>query len=160
MKDVYTFPPARYYNNITGVHRICYFNVALGAYIKKKAEDLLQNIEGLPLNTKKSFLQAFFDDEGCMDFRPDINARRIRGYQKDTGILGLISNLLLDFEIESRFQKPNEVIIRGKENLKRFQKEIGFSPGVKINGGRTNSIWKKHLEKRELLNRAIVSFKN
>jgi len=160
MREIYAFPPAWYYNQVTGVSRISYFNVALGAYIKQKANELLSEVQKMPLGVKRSFLQAFFDDEGCMDFRPNVNARRIRGYQKDTSILKLISNLLSNFGIESRFQKPNEVVISGKENLLKFQKEINFSPGVYINGNRTNSIWKKHLEKRELLDRAIASFKS
>src|SRR3989344_1673408 len=159
MKELYAFPPARYYNQVTGVSRISYFNVALGAYIMQKADELLLEIKKMPTDTKRSFLQAFFDDEGCMDFRPSTNSRRIRGYQKDTGILKLVSSLLSDFGIKSNFQKPNEVVISGKENLLKFQKEINFSPGVFINGNRTNSIWKKHLEKRDLLGRAISSFK-
>jgi len=160
MKELYAFPPARYYNQLTGVSRISYFNVALGAYVMQKADELLLEIKKMPTDTKRSFLQAFFDDEGCMDFRPSTNSRRIRGYQKDTGILKLVSSLLSDFGIESNFQKPNEVVISGKENLLNFQKEINFSPGVFINGNRTNSIWKKHLEKRDLLDRAISSFKS
>lgn len=159
MKELYDFPPAWYYNQITGVSRISYFNVALGAYARQKADELLLDIKKMPLETKRVFLKAFFDDEGCMDFRPDLNARRIQGYQKNTEILKLVSDLLSDFSIESRFQKPNEVVISGKANLLKFQKEINFSPGVYINGNRTNSTWKKHLEKRDLLDRAIDSFK-
>lgn len=160
MKEVYYFPPSRYFNTLTGVSRISYHNVALGPYIKQKSKQLLEEVIQLPKDLKREFLVAFFDDEGCMDFRPGINARRIRGYQKDTSILKLITTLLSDFEIKSRFQKPNEVVISGKENLLKFQKEINFSPGVYINGNRTNSLWKKHLEKRELLDRAISSFKS
>ena len=159
MKEIYRFHPSRYFNTLTGVSRISYHNVALGPYIKQKSKQLLEEVIQLPKDLKREFLVAFFDDEGCMDFRPGINARRIRGYQKDTSILKLITTLLSDFGIKSRFQKPNEVVIIGKENLIKFQKEINFSPGVYINGNRTNSIWKKHLEKRDLLDRAIASFK-
>ncbi len=62
--------------------------------------------------------------------------------------------------INARVVKPNEVVIVGKENLIRFEREINFSPGVYMNGKRSNSRWKKHIEKRELLKRAIKSFKS
>ena len=159
MGAIYEFKPKEYTNLKTGVARISYHNVALANYLKNKSEDLLIKAPNLQRELKREFLRAFFDDEGCMDFRPNTNARRVRGYQKDINILKLVSSLLSDFGIKSNFQKPNEVVISGKENLLKFQKEINFSPGVFINGNRTNSIWKKHLEKRDLLGRAISSFK-
>lgn len=160
MKEIYRFLPSHYFNTLTGVSRISYHNVALGPYIKQKSKQLLEEVKQLPKDLKREFLVAFFDDEGCMDFRPKTNARRIRGYQKDTRILYIIKSLLSDFGIKASVQKPNEVVISGKENLIKFRKEINFSSGVFINGNRTNSIWKKHLEKRELLDRAIASFKS
>jgi len=84
----------------------------------------------------------------------------IRGYQKDLHILILVQRLLAQRGIAAQVKQPNEVVISGKENLRKFQKEINFSPGVRINGRRSNSIWKQSLEKRELLARAIVSFKH
>lgn len=159
MKRVYDFEPKQYKNPLTGVLRISYHNVAMAAYLREKSEQLLINAPNIQTKLKREILRAFFDDEGCMDFRPAKNKRQVRGYQKNTEILTLVSNLLSDFGIESRFQKPNEVVISGKENLLKFQKEINFSPGVYINGNRTNSTWKKHLEKRDLLDRAIASFK-
>jgi intein/homing endonuclease len=158
MKKIYSFPPSRYFNILTGVSRISYFNVALGTYLQEKAVLLLDQIETLPRTSKREFIRAFFDDEGCMDFRPKRNLRQVRGYQKNVAILKIIAKLLLEFGIYSQIQKPNEVVISGKENLLKFQKEINFSPGVYINGNRTNSIWKKHLEKRDLLARAISSY--
>ncbi|OGG47543.1 hypothetical protein A2671_00640 [Candidatus Kaiserbacteria bacterium RIFCSPHIGHO2_01_FULL_49_13] len=158
MKSMYDFEPKRYKNPFTGVSRIAYYNVALGAYVKIKARELLQTICHFPKSFKREFLQSFFDDEGCMDFRPENNCRRIRGYQKDAGVLKIIQKLLLEFEITSRIQMPNEVVIVGKENLVKFQREINFSRGVRINGMRSNSIWKQSLEKREILRRAIASY--
>ncbi|MBI2004641.1 LAGLIDADG family homing endonuclease [Patescibacteria group bacterium] len=158
MKKMYRFSPTRYYNPNTGVSRISYFNVALGNYMEQKAKELWQCLGELPLETKRSFLRAFFDDEGCIDFRPKTNSRRIRGYQKDIAILEHVSQALRNFGITSRIQKPNEVVITGRNNLIMFQKEIGFTAGVYINGNRSNSIWKKHLEKREILARAIHSY--
>lgn len=159
MKYLYKFEPIRYTNPITGVNRISYFNVALSKYSEEKAKELLNNIETFPKNFKKEFLKSFFDDEGCIDFRENRNLRRIRGYQKNIQILLLVQKLLKDFDIVSDIHKPNEVVITGKENLKKFQKEINFSPGVYINGNRSNSIWKESLEKRIILDLAIKSFK-
>ena len=160
MKEIYEYEPKRYFDKKTGVSRIGYFNVALTSYIQTKSKELLSEIENLSKDLKKVFIKAFFDDEGCVDYRPNRNLRRIRGYQKNVSILFLIQKLLVDFEIESKIAKPNEVVISKKKNLINYQKEIGFSSGVRRNENRSNSIWKKPLEKRELLNQAIRSFKN
>ena len=159
MKEVYAYEPKRYFNEKTGVSRIGYFNVALSSYLKLKSEELLKGICTLSSDLKREFIRSFFDDEGCIDFRPKQNRRQIRGYQKDNSILFLIQKLLKDFNIESRVIKPNEVVITGKENLEKFQREINFSHGVKLNENRSNSIWKKPLEKRYLLDQAIKSFR-
>lgn len=160
MHVVYEFEPKRWQNPRTGVHRISYHNVALGAYFDKKARELLSVIHRLPHEYKRAFLQAFFDDEGCMDFRPQEGRRKVRGYQKEIRILRVVHNLLHDFNIESAIVLPNEVSITGRVNLQRFETEIGFSRGVCVNGNRTNSRWKKHIEKRKLLKMAIESYKN
>ncbi|MCR4276088.1 MAG: hypothetical protein NUV90_01760 [Candidatus Parcubacteria bacterium] len=160
MHAVYDFEPTRYTNPLTGVSRISYHNVALAIYMKDKVRKLLQNIYSFSPNLKGEFVRAFFDDEGCIDYRPEKNRRSIRGYQKDIEILRLIQTLLKDLGVESRIVLPNEVIIVGKENLLRFKKEVNFSSGVYMNGNRSNSRWKKHTEKRELLKRAIQSFKS
>lgn len=158
MRFVYLFEPTRYTNASTGVLRISYHNVALAMYMMNKVHELLRNVYDLPRNLKGEFVRAFFDDEGCIDYRPEKNRRSIRGYQKDVRILKMIKALLADFGIASRTVLPNEVVIVGKENLIRFEREINFSPGVYMNGNRSNSRWKKHIEKRELLRRAIASF--
>lgn len=159
MKHVYDYEPKRYYNSLTGVHRISYFNVALGTYMQDRASALIHEIPDMPVELKRAFLRAFFDDEGCMDFRQASNVRMVRGYQKNVDILFLVQKLLTDLHIRSCFKKPNEVAIVGKENLLKFQKEIDFSLGVRINGNRSNSIWRESLEKRDLLERAIASYK-
>jgi hypothetical protein len=159
MSHLYEFRPIKYTNPLTGVKRISYFNVALAIYLKEKSVELLKKISNLPKLLKKEFLISFFDDEGCIDFRIYRNLRRVRGYQKDVKILLLVQKLLKDFGIESAIHKPNEVVIIGKSNLEKFQKEINFSSGVYINGNRSNSIWKKSIEKRYLLAQAIKSFK-
>lgn len=159
MRGLYDYESKRYTNELTGVWRTSYFNVALSVYLNKKSKGLLQNIRKMPLNLKREFIRAFFDDEGCMDFRPKNNVRRVRGYQKDMRVLKIIKSLLADFDIASRIVLPNEVVIVGKENLMKFEREINFSAGVYMNGNRSNSRWKKHIEKRELLKRAIESFR-
>ncbi|MDP2655150.1 MAG: LAGLIDADG family homing endonuclease [bacterium] len=160
MREWYDFEPKRYQNQLTGVYRISYHNVVLGAYIQKKSVELLRLVKKMSLDLKLEFIRAFFDDEGCIDYRPDENRRSVRGYQKNVRTLSLVQALLADFGIDARIVKPNEVVIVGKENLKRFEREINFSLGVYMNGNRSNSRWKKHVEKRELLRRAIESFKN
>ncbi len=160
MQSLYSFEPRQWLNQLTGVLRISYHNVALSAYMREKTLNLLKEVGGLSMECKRAFLKAFFDDEGCMDFRPAIHHRQVRGYQKDVPILVLVQRLLNDFDIPARVVKPNEVVIVGKENLMRFDREINFSPGVYMNGNRSNSRWKKHVEKRALLKQAIASFKS
>lgn len=85
--------------------------------------------------------------------------RMVRGYQNDQSVLLIVRELLKNFKIESKLAGRNEVVINGKENLIKFRDEINFSKGVRINPKRTNSLWKKNLEKRKLLDMAIASFK-
>ncbi len=160
MSHVYEFEPIRYQNPLTGVARISYHNVTLGSYMQGKAKELLGDISQLPLEHRRTFLRAFFDDEGCIDYRPEKNRRSIRGYQKDVRILELIQDLLRDTGIESRIVLPNEVMIVGKENLAHFSREVDFSSGVYVNGKRTNSRWKRSLEKRAILRMAIESYRS
>ena len=159
MHTVYDFEPKTYQNKLTGVFRISYYNVALAGYLRNRARDLLRNIKKLPLDLKREFLRAFFDDEGCMDFRPKTNRREVRGYQKNVQILRTVKKILHDFNIESRTVPPNEVVVSGKGNLCLFEQQINFSAGIYMNGNRSNSRWKKHIEKRKLLRMAIESFK-
>ena len=160
MSSLYNFEPTRYKNVLTGVSRISYYNVELAIFLKQKINELVKKIKKMPIRLKREFLRAFFDDEGCMDYRPQSGRRQIRGYQKDIRILKLVRILLADLNIDSRVVKPNEVVIVGKENLVRFEREINFSRGVQMNGNRSNSRWKKHVEKKELLRQAIKSFKS
>lgn len=144
--------------NYVGVKRACYYHVELASYIGEKAVELKREIVNFPTRERKLFLRAFFDDEGCANFQK--NQRRIRGYQKDLRILELVKILLLDFGINSKIDKKYaEIVISRKENLIKFRDEINFSEGIYINPNRKNSIWKKKLEKREILIRMIDSYK-
>jgi hypothetical protein len=158
MSIIYEYEPKKYTNQTTGVNRISYHNVALANFLKQKRGLLLRDIYSSSKILKREFLSAFFDDEGCVDFQPKHNRRQVRGYQKNISILKIIQNLLLDFDIESRIVKPNEVVISGKKNLDLFSREINFTKGVCTNGKRSNSIWKQNLEKCKLLEVAIQSF--
>ena len=160
MKSIYSYGPTRYTNTKTGVSRISFYNVELATYLSELALELKLKIPKMPLRFQREFLRAFFDDEGCIDFRPESNRRKVRGYQKDVRILKLVQMLLSRFYIASQVVFTNEVVISGKENLQRFEKEVNFSPGIYMNGGRRNSRWKKDIEKRVLLRRAITSFKS
>ena len=148
------------YKNIhTGVIKLCYFNVEIASFINNKIRKLLEYIPSATTDEKIYFLRAFFDDEGCVTF--ENKKRVIRGYQHSLGILKIIQNLLLDFKIESKIvEKYFEIIVSQKENLIKFQKLVNFTPGVRVNGKRSNSIWKKSLEKREILKMAIDSYLN
>ena len=158
MKDTFNLTPYYKLYRETGVHRISYHYVELADYIKKRAQGLKKYIKTASLPEKKIFLQAFFDDEGCV-YKYG-NNRKIRGYQHNLEILKLIQKLLKDFDIKSRIEeKGQEIVIFGKENLIKFRDKINFSEGIYINPNRKNSIWKKKLEKRGILDRIISSYK-
>jgi hypothetical protein len=156
---IYSYEPKHYVDEHSGVHSIYHHNVALAHYLKNKADELLTVISELSIEHQKEFIRAFFDDEGCMDYRPARNKRCVRGYQKDSKILLLVQRLLSNFGIESVIRKPNEVVITKKENLIKFQKEINFSNGVCPNPNRSNALRKTEIEKREILDQAIKSYK-
>ena len=156
MRSVYDHPPKRIEAS-PGVYRISYHNVELAAYLRGRAKELLQRIPTAPREWQRAFLSSFFDDEGSVYFIG--TKRRVRGYQHSFEMLTLIHELLQKFRIESTLdRKYNEVTISRRENIERFAREINFSPGVRINGQRSNSIWKRSLEKRKILRRAIASY--
>ena len=106
---------------------------------------------------KSAWLKAFFDDEGSITFNK--NKRMVRWFQHSVEILQIVKQLLTDLGIASKIdEKYFEIIISKKENLLKFQKIINFTQGLQVNGNRTNSIWKKDLEKRKILEMAINSY--
>jgi len=154
MMSVYDYKPSECSQN--GVIRISYHNVALAIYLGEKSRRLINEIDILPRELKRVFLRAFYDDEGCMYFSG--KKRAVRGYQHDDRILEIVQRLLKGFQINSTISRFYEVSISRRENLECFAKEINFSPGVRINGERSNSIWRRPLEKREILRRALASY--
>ncbi len=143
------------------MHRVSYFYIELANYFREKAAQLKQHIISAPLEEKKVFLRAFFDDEGCMSYDQKRNSRKVRGYQGNRENLLLIQALLRDFDIDSKIEKgyTYEVVIGGKNNLVKFRDKINFSKGVYINPKRSNSLWRKKLQKRDLLDMAIANYK-
>lgn len=142
---------------------ISYYRLDLAKYIKEKAEKLLENILTMSKCKKRIFLQAFFDDEGCVGYanNPQRKIRRIRGYQHSKNILKLVQLLLKEFYIASYIDKRfTEITIGGKENLLKFQKNINFSPNIFINPERKNALWKTKIDKRTILQKAIASYKS
>ena len=156
MKLVYDYEP-KVYKKYNGVIALAYNNVEVAQYLSSKKTELIDRVASFPEELKLPFLKAFFDDEGCVSFLG--NKRLVRGYQHSTKILNIVRKLLVDFDIESKIDsKYFEIIISRKENLLKFQKLINFSRGLRVNGRRSNSIWKESLEKREILRRAIASY--
>ncbi|MCX6811265.1 MAG: hypothetical protein NT039_01025 [Candidatus Berkelbacteria bacterium] len=143
--------------------RVEYNSVELYEFINKKIKKLLSYILKSPKEHKRSFLRAFFDDEGGIYYyRGEKRASRtVKGFQYSLKILKLIENLLQTFGINSCVKRDrNEIVIRGRENLIRFQKEINFSAGIYINHQRKRSYWKYRIDKRTILKRAIQSYLN
>lgn len=157
MALVYNGKPRVYNSN--GVTRLVYGNVELEKFFKDKSVQLLRDIKKLSRSQQREFLRAFFDDEGSVDFRLDSMKRRVKGYQYNTTILHLIHDILRNFKINSFVdERFNEVVITRKENIDQFAKEISFSKGVRVNGKRLNSVWKKSLEKRTILANLLASY--
>lgn len=158
MRLIYAYPPNRVESS-PGVRRISYHNVELAALMNTKADELIKVIPKMPVEHKRALLQAFFGDEGSVYFIG--KKRHVRGYQHSIELLKLIQRLLGEFWIQSRIDtKYFELVVSRRGNLERFAREINFTPGVRINGNRSNSIWKRSLEKREILRRAIASCRN
>ena len=157
MRRVTDVSDYKVYETFNGVKRIAYHNVEVAGFIREKADQLLDDILSAPLSHKVSFIKAFFDDEGCVTFTG--KKRLVRGYQHSLSYLRIIQSLLLELGIESKVdERFFEIVISRKENLIKFQKLINFTLGVKVNGNRLNSVWKKSLEKREILKMAVGSY--
>lgn len=158
MFDLYPYPPRVSFED-PGVVRSSWYNVELAALVQQKAGELLNTVHIMDHELQRTFLQALFDDEGCVSFCTKRGSRLARAYQYNLATLELAQVLLGHFDIESRIDsKQVELVIGRKENLLRFRNEIGFSPSVRVNGKRSNSVWKQSLEKREILKHAIASY--
>lgn len=159
MANIYNGKP-RTYTSYNGVKRVVYHNVELVGFLKQKSGELIENIYTLSHECQREFLKAFFDDEGSVDFRLKYKKRRIRGYQYNEKILRLVNRLLKNFGINSCIDNRfNEITITREKDIRKFAMKINFSKGLKINGKRSNSVWKKDLEKRKILENLIASYR-
>ncbi len=141
-----------------GVYGLVFYHVEFAKHIKRLQEKIFDYLNnGSSLSDKKEFLKAFFDDEGNIYYSK--NTRRVRGYQKSLQRLELIRDLLLGLGINGRINRDGAYIeISGRENLKRFSQDINFSSKIYLNPERKNSIWRKKIAKRKLLELAIDSY--
>lgn len=141
-----------------GVFGLPFYHVEFAEYVKKRKEWIISYINnGASYAKKRIFLKAFFDDEGCVFYKGD--KKRVRGYQKSIPILKKVRNLLATFSIESRIDKEHSNIeITGYNNLTNFAKEINFSPRIYMNPERKNSIWKKRISKKRILDILLESY--
>ena len=142
-----------------GVIVMAFHNVEFAKCIKERINKIFSYLKTKATKEeKRTFLKAFFDDEGGVYYNCN-DKRRVRGYQESCKILEDIAYLLKTFGIKSRIDKHSKAVeITGKQNLITFVKEINFSPLICINPNRKNSIWKEEIEKREILNKAISSY--
>lgn len=156
MRLIYKYEP-REYKKINNVITLAYHNVELSDFIRLKKRELFKKIEKLPKELQREFLKAFFDDEGNITFNG--KKKVVRGFQHNLKILRVIKNLLSNFGIGSKIDKKYfEIDIGKRENLEKFAQKINFSNGLCVNGDRSNSIWKKSLEKRKILQMALDSY--
>jgi len=153
---IYDYEPIMIKNK-DGVFRLSYHSVELTNFLRIKKQELTENILKFSSSFQKEFLIAFFDDEGNITFNG--KKRIVRGYQHNLKILEIVKKLLLKFGINSHIDKRYfEIIIGRRENILKFSEEINFSKGLRVNGKRSNSIWKKSLEKRKILQMALASY--
>jgi hypothetical protein len=141
-----------------GVWVVSFHNVAVGAWLASKERELLHVIRNRP-QWQRPWLRALFDDEGHVHVSRGI--RRIRASQDDRAVLRCAQRFLRLMHIESRIDLGARAVeITGRDNLLLFRKRINFSPGIWINHHRKNGLWSQPLEKRQLLDLALQSYRN
>lgn len=96
---------------------------------RSKNWDIPNEIMNSSMKIKAAFLRAFFDDEGS----PIVSSKEVRLYSINSNGLKEIANILNEFGIGTCIKKGYgakrnvyAIIIRGKENLLKFSKNIGF----------------------------------
>lgn len=143
-----------------GVYGLVFYHVEFAKGIKRYRDELFRYLNnGASISEKRTFLKAFFDDEGNVFYKRD--KRRVRGYQKSRLVLEEIKNLLHSFGIKGKINnKDTNIEISGQENLINFSKEINFSPLIYINPLRKNGLWKGKISKRKILDLALNSYQN
>ena len=159
MEELMRVSDYKSYKDRNGVIKLCYYHVEIATFFKQKALELIAYIPDACEEDKIAFLKAFYDDEGNVTFIARRRERAVRGYQHSIEILDLVQKLLADFGIESCIQENfYEISITRRADIFRFRSLINFSEGVRVNGLRSNSVWKESLEKREILDRLVASY--
>lgn len=105
----------------------------------------------------REFLKIFASCEGYVKF---VKAKRVTRRLTIGCSHPQLSQHLIDIltfcEIPAT-KKKTEIVIYGRENIFKFQQEIGFVKGTKIQRGKFKGVEKKHL--KELLNSYKISLR-
>lgn len=134
------------------------YNVEVAAWLGRREEELLSAVRHHPA-WQRQWLQALFDDEGHIHVTG--SRRRLRASQDNPSILRHAQKFLEHLDISSRIDKQARAVeITGRRNLVRFSRLINFSPGISINEHRKNGLWTEPMEKRELLDIALQSYRS
>lgn len=104
---------------------------------------------------KKTFLRAFWDDEGCIIFNPDKQIRELIAYTSNKQVMEQLKDLHKDFSIEFNTPRSNELRISRLRNIKIFADKINFSQNVKITS--FSKRWGNRT-KRDILQLALESY--
>lgn len=158
VREIFQLEPHRRIDN-NGTIRTTFFSADFSRYIRSKTPKLLEYLPKARVEEKRAFLRSFFDDEGNASFDKKYGRHRVRGYQNDRKTLVLVQKLLADFKIRSLIGK-NELVISRKADIAQFKKEINFSPRLYLNPNRKNSIWKRKITKRKILNMILAKSSN
>jgi|GEM_PF-5247118 len=143
------------------IYRVHFYSKNLVDHLNKSKSSFLEGILKQELDCQIVFLKAFFDDEGSVTYRPKTSKRSVRGYQKDVGILRLISLMLGHLGIDSVLENVNrypEIAIRGRVNIENFARLINFSHGVSFLATRKNSYYSRPIEKQKVLQALLASY--
>ena len=141
-----------------GIWVVSFCNVSVAAWLASKERELLQ-VARRRQEWQRQWLQALFDDEGHLHISKSL--RRVRASQQDPQVLHYARGFLGALGISSRVDPQAQAVeITGRSNLIRFTREVGFSPGICVNRHRKNGLWDQELEKRDLLQRALHSYRS
>lgn len=134
-----------------------YYNVEVADWLSNCANELLAVLKKQK-EWQRIWLRALFDDEGHIHFAG--SKRRVRASQDKFEVLKTARRFLKDFGIQAHIDLAAKAVeIRGRAHLQKFQQEINFSSDIRINGNRKNGVWHEHAEKRDLLERALSSYR-
>lgn len=140
-----------------GVWEVSYYNVAVAAWLSQREHELFRVLPG-QMRWQRQWLQALFNDEGHIYFSKSV--RRIRASQADIDVLTRAQQFLKRLQIQSRVDRHAQAIeISGRKNLVQFKRQINFSPDLRVDPNRLNGLWRRQIEKRQILDLALASYK-